>query len=381
MAKVRKRVWSNAKGEQTAWVADYLDQNKKRHIKTFATKREATAWLAAKIEVRQGTHTPERTSLTVAEAGRLWIEQAETDELEASTIRQYRQHLDLHIKPQIGSIKLVELGRGTVKDFRNTLIAKGRSQVMAKKVLSSLGAILADAMDGGRVARNVVREQAQARSRRKQTEKRHKKELQEGVDFPTKDEIRAMLAAGRGRVRALVVTAIFTGLRASELRGLSWEDVELDRAVLTVRQRADRWNTIGSPKSDAGKREVPLAPTVVNTLKEWRLACPKGTLGLVFPNSKGNVETLPSIHNRALAPLQKAASIVSPHKGGPKYGMHSLRHVAASLFIEQGFTPKRVQALMGHSTIQTTFDVYGHLFKSPEGDQKAFADMQTRLIG
>jgi integrase len=53
------------------------------------------------------------------------------------------------------------------------------------------------------------------------------------------------------------VTAIFTGLRASELRGLTWDDVDLDRRVLTVRQRADRWNTIGSPKSDAGKREVP----------------------------------------------------------------------------------------------------------------------------
>ena len=45
MAKVGKRCWANAKGDQTAWVADYFDQNKKRHIKTFATKREATAWL------------------------------------------------------------------------------------------------------------------------------------------------------------------------------------------------------------------------------------------------------------------------------------------------------------------------------------------------
>src|SRR5436305_104234 len=83
-----------------------------------------------------------------------------------------------------------------------------------------------------------------------------------------RDELRRMLEHAKGRWRTLVVTAIFTGLRASELRGLRWDpDVDLDRGVLRVRQRADRWNTIGSPKSDAGKRDVPLAPMVVNTLR------------------------------------------------------------------------------------------------------------------
>jgi len=65
----------------------------------------------------------------------------------------------------------------------------------------------------------------------------------------------------------------------------------------------------------------------------------------------------------------------------PKYGMHSLRHAAASLFIEQGFTPKKVQALMGHSSIQMTFDTYGHLFPSQESDQEAMRQLQARLVG
>jgi integrase len=103
-----------------------------------------------------------------------------------------------------------------------------------------------------------------------------------------------MLTAAQGRWRPLIITAVFTGLRASELRGLTWDDVDLDKAALTVRQRADRWNTIGSPKSASGQREVPLAPMVVNTLKEWQLACPKGPEGrlwLVFPNGKGAVDS------------------------------------------------------------------------------------------
>ncbi len=178
----------------------------------------------------------------------------------------------------------------------------------------------------------------------------------------------------------MILTAIFTGLRASELRGLTWSDLDLDRGSLTVRQRADRWNRIGSPKSDAGKREIPLAPLVVNTLREWALACPKGELSLVFPNGDGNIESLPNIHRRGLGPLQATAGITSD-KDHPKYGLQSFRHAAASLFIEQGFTPKRVQALMGHSSIQVTFDTYGHLFPSQAEDQAAMQQLQARLVG
>jgi integrase len=60
--------------------------------------------------------------------------------------------------------------------------------------------------------------------------------------------------------------------------------------------------------------------------------------------------------------------------------MHSLRHTAASLFIEQGFTPKRVLGADGHSSIQMTFDVYGHLFPSAEDDQAAMGQLQARLL-
>jgi len=68
-------------------------------------------------------------------------------------------------------------------------------------------------------------------------------------------------------------------------------------------------------------------------------------------------------------------------RDAPKYGMHSLRHACASLWIENGMNPKRIQTLMGHSTIQMTFDTYGHLFKDADADQKAAEDIQIRLLG
>ncbi len=207
-----------------------------------------------------------------------------------------------------------------------------------------------------------------------------------------------MLAATQDPHRPLIVTAIFTGLRASELRGLRWRDVDLAAELLTVRQRADRWNEIGAPKSEAGQREVPLAPIVVNTLKEWRLACPKGESDLVFPTSKGNVANITNLHRTVLGPLQLAAGITTVAKvrreqpglseqvairfarRHPKYGFHSLRHAAASLFIEEGWTAKKLQAVMGHGSIAMTYDTYGHLFPSPDDDRTASADCRPGFL-
>ena len=383
MASVRKRTWKNAKGPKSAWVVAYMHKGK-QHLKTFATKREAIAWRAEmQTEIKHGIHTPARVSITVAEAGARWLAQAQNDGLEPSTIAQYRQHLEFHILPHLADVKLSELTAASVQDFRNTLIAgkdRRRSAATVRKVVISLGGVLGHAMALGQAARNPVRDAAQHGTRRQRLAKRHEKRLEVGADIPSKDELRAILEAAISRWRPLIVTVIFTGLRASELRGLTWSDIDLDRATLRVRQRADRWNRIGSPKSATSQREVPLAPMVVNTLKEWRLACPPGEKGLVFPNDEGEVESLSVIRRQGLGKAQVAAGIANNARH-PKYALHALRHAAASLFIEEGFSPKRVQALMGHLTIQMTFDVYGHLFPSQDSDQEAMRRLQARLVG
>src|SRR5215813_14308207 len=254
MATIRKRTWKTGDTTKTAWVTDYFDQHGKRRLKTFKQKKEADAWLvAARREVQQGTHSPASNSITVTQAGEMWVAGAEADGLERGTVRGYRQHLDYHIKPFIGTLRLADLSIATIKEFRNRLIEDGRSRIMAKKVVSSLGAILATAMESGKVAQNVVRMQTPRRRRETGLDQRHKRRIEVGVDIPTKDEIRAMLTHAHGWARPLVVVAIFTGLRSSEMRGLRWSDIDFDRAELTVRQRADRWGTIGSPKSGAAQ--------------------------------------------------------------------------------------------------------------------------------
>src|SRR5262245_1232015 len=83
--------------------------------------------------------------------------------------------------------------------------------------------------------------------------------LEVGRDIPTRQEVHRIVDAARpGRARALLLTAALTGMRASELRGLRWSDVELPEQVIHVRQRADRYSIIGSPKSATSRRAIPI---------------------------------------------------------------------------------------------------------------------------
>jgi integrase len=328
-------------------------------------------------EVNEGVHTAPSRSITVKQAAADWIRFVEGEGRERSTVVSYQQQIDQHILPRIGTLKLGHLTTPRVNKFRDDLIA-GMSRPMAKRVLGSLKSLLRDAKRRGNVAQNVASDVSVS------IDKRHKRKLEYGVDIPTREEIKAIVGALEGRWRPFILTAIFTGLRASELRGLRWQDIDFRKSELKVRQRADRWCVIGRPKSHFGEREVPIPPFVLNTLREWKLKC--GDKELVFPNGKGNVEDLANIVQRGLIPVQLKAGVVTK-KGKAKYtGMHAFRHFFASWCINRRadggleLPLKTVQARLGHASIQMTADTYGHLF--PRGDDsKELAQAESDLLG
>jgi len=408
---VRKRTWTTGKGvEKEAWVVDYTDSKGVRRLKTFDRKKEADNFAAtAHVEVREGLHVADSASATIREAGKLWIAARERAGREQATVAQYKQHLDLHITPFIGDTRLNALNVPAVRSFEDQLRDEGRSDAMVRKVLVSLGSLLADANERGLCTRNAVRDM---RGRRGPADtrqsKRRKAKLRVGVDIPTPEEIRTLCGFLSGKQRPLMLTAIFTGLRASELRGLPWAAIDFDKSELRVYQRADRYNKIGRPKSEAGERTVPMPAIVTNALREWKLKCPRRDTGkvdeagepirvldLVFPNGQGNVESLGNIINRALIPVQLKAGITVDtgkvdDEGKPvltaKYtGMHALRHFYASWCINSredgglGLQPKTVQERLGHSSIVMTMDVYGHLFPKAEGNDEMTAAANALL--
>jgi len=388
---VRKREWTTPKGtEKSAWVVDYFDGGGKRRLKTFKLKKEADAFAAtASVEVREGIHVADSASITVEKAGGLWITSGESAGLERSTINQRKSHLEHHIVPLIGQTLLSRLTVPAVRDFEDQLRKEGRSPAMVKKILTSLGSILADAGERGLAMRNPVRDiRSSRKGRDRRQEKRQKGKLEVGVDIPTREEIKALLAALDGNWKPLLLTAVFTGMRSSEIRGLRWQDVDLDKGEIRISQRADQFKEIGPTKSEAGVRTIPVPPVVINALKEHKLKQAPG-VSLVFANPDGEPRSHANIIAKGLKPamIRAGVTVGSGNDLEAKYtGLHALRHFYASWLINRkedgglGLPVKMVQERMGHASIVMTMDTYGHLFpRSDDGTELAQA--ANNLLG
>jgi integrase len=368
MTAIRKRSWTDRRGDaRHAWAVDYRDAAGKRRSKQFARKKDADAWATqAAWHVSQGTHTPDSQSITVSAAAIQWVERARRDKLEPTTVAAYDQHARLHIEPLCGAVKLSQLTAPMVEGYRDQLVDK-LSRPMAVRVLRSLASIISEAQRRGQVAQNVARSVKVKRSARQQSK----------VVIPSKKALRAILAASQAsedrQAAPLVMLAVFAGLRASELRGLGWRQLDLRAGSVAVDQRADAKGTIGAPKSVSSRRTVPLPAATVRTLKEWKLACPPSILGLVFPSVGGKVMSHRYMSLNVLAPILKQAKAAG-------VTLHDLRHAAASLWIEQRVEPKRIQTWLGHHSIQVTFDIYGHLFEAIERETSVGAAIEKELI-
>ena len=180
--------------------------------------------------------------------------------------------------------------------------------------------------------------------------------------MPAPAEVKALIAAASPKARALVCLAALAGLRASELRGLLWSNLELGaKPAVTIAQRADRWSRIGSPKSASSQRSVPLGETAARALKEWRLAQSPGR-SLVFGTATDKPDLLGNLRRRLLSPLEARAGV-------RRYGLHALRHYAISSWLAAGIDPKTAQQWAGHASLVLTLDRYAHAI--PRADDHA----------
>ena len=386
MATVRRRSWRMRNGgRKEAWRVRYVDQHGVTRTRQFDLKRDADAFrVKAESEVIAGIHTADSASLTIAEAAELWIASAQGNRRDAGTIKSYRELANLHIKPLLGSEKLSRLTQPKVVAFAEALKAT-RSLAMASKAVRGLSMILSDAMRRGLVAQNVARGVTIARSSRDKARAtpppiEHLRSLMQTADRLSNEDPAMPL---------LLRLAMLAGPRQSELRALSWPNVDFRGHEIHIIQRADRWNTIGAPKSAAGTRSVPIGPALIANLKAWKLRCPPNALNLVFPGRAGSVIKQHTMGAKFLR-LQVAAGLgvdtgrrdsKGQHIFAARYGWHDLRHAAASAWIAQGVDLKRLQVWIGHENIQLTLDTYGHLIKDARKDAELARMSEATLMG
>ena len=386
MATITTRKWTYKGTIREAYRVTYKDQSGKTATKQFDRRKDAAEFLKT-----CGALAPaDRSKVEFKLVAQRWLDACEKGlgghvPVEWTTLRNYQGHVKIYINPAFGHMALGEITTQVCGQFRDDLLGRV-SRNLAKNVLRSLKAILTQAVIDGHIQINPARELKVVMSKRDDTRS----------PVPTVEEMQKILAKADElanqpnptkakvwrRYRAMVYVSAFTGIRASEMRGLPWRNIDFRTGLLRVSQRADAARIIGSPKSKAGHRVIALAPAIVKLLLEWKAECPPSQANLVFPNWEGNGEAISNIHKRGWYPLQVRAGVVDQGTGQGAYRWHDLRHFRASVLIASGATPKEVMTEMGHGSISLTFDRYGHLFPDTKGERlRRAADIATPILG
>lgn len=366
MAKVAKRTLKSG----TKWEARWTDPSSQRRTRLFERKKDADAFLdQVKRQMADGIYVSDRDTLSVHEAGDAYVQAAITRGTRPETYREYQRHIRLHINPVIGDMKITKVTERHIFEIIDN-VARCSSAALAKAVLRTLSAIFKEAQKRGWLGRNIIKDKSI----------RVGGAGRKNAYFPTKAEITRLIECVEDQHRLMLKTAVLTGLRLGELRALQWRDIDLENRVIRVQRSATENGAFKPPKSEAGKRDIPIGRDHCLEFKKWRLASPPGSLDLVFPNAAGRVMRSTNIRQRIFLPAMEKAGLLDDN-GRNLFRIHDLRHAAASLFIEQNLNPKRIQTLMGHSDIETTFNVYGKLFKDEDADRAAVDAIGANLFG
>ena len=179
------------------------------------------------------------------------------------------------------------------------------------------------------------------------------------------DEALQLLQALPADDRALWATALFAGLRLGELMALRFEDIEFEQGTIRVTRSFDPKAGFVDPKSKAGRRRVPIAALLREYLEAHRELTGRAS-GLVFGRSADRPFQPQTVNDRARRAWKKAG--LSP------IGLHECRHTCASFFIAAGVNAKTLSTFMGHASITTTLDRYGHLFPGSEAEAASLLD-------
>lgn len=346
---------------------------RRRKVVYGSTKREVQSKLREVQDAAARGLPVVGDRLTVERFLAEWLEAARPG-LRPRTAMSYASHVRLYIVPAIGGVPLAKLSPGEVQRMLGALQERGLSPQTVAHVRASLRRALGQAERWGYVSRNVARLVDPPKVERAP------------VDPLRADEVQAFLASVRDDRRyALYLTAIATGLRQGELLGLRWADVDLDAGMAHVTValgRKDGRPALLPPKTTRSRRRVPLAPMVVEALREHRRRQLEDRLlagsrwageawGLVFPTTIGTPMSPADVTHAFQAALARS--------GVRRQRFHDLRHAAASLWLARGISPRVVMELLGHSTITTTMNVYSHVIPSLERD--AADQMQEVLAG
>jgi integrase len=352
------------------WEASiYLAREGKKVRKTFAREAEARSWRAEakRAADRGGLSAGPRDGRTLAEALREFVRGMTAgtvrprgrERYKPSTARSYEMTLRVHIEPSaVAGIKVADVRRRDLQGLADELLGSGLSPGTVSNVINPIQAFYRRAVDRDELAYNPSERIDLPNGRSKRPER---------IASPA--EAAALLAAldaGDGSVWA---TAFYAGLRRGELQALRASDIDFEANLIAVKRGWDQVEGAIEPKSRAGRRSVPLLTILRDYLDENLRRTGRSGDDLVFGRTTRQAFYASTVDGRAKRAWKVAndreREAAEDESRKPNLlepiSLHLCRHTFASLLIDAGANPKAIQEFMGHSKIQTTFDVYGHL--------------------
>lgn len=371
MADIRKR--QGKKG--VTYQVRYQDEAAKSgySFATFNTKREARAFTESLSELKENSY---RDSMRIEEAVNLWLDICEKEGLNGRepisyyTLKNYRYRAEF-IKQYRWDKTLSELTAPDIVNFRSWLLKSDYSRELSRKILASLQSVVKEMSLRGHITHNV----AAGISIRQDSR------FNEPVMIPSRTDIAALLAAADRleksqnkqiaqtwrRYRPMLYLAVDSGMRPQEYLAASISCLT-DNGIFVERAIEGSGYAISVTKTPAGRRFIELSQTTIALLREYiDQYTLENDYDLIFPSLEGKWQCRKNWQRRGFNVACIEAGLVEEQKIKgetvikPKYRPYHLRHFYASMLFEKKVNLKKIQVLMGHSNIETTLNVYGHL--------------------
>lgn len=319
----------------------------------FATKKAAEEAMQFELHERRSNTYIEKSVETVAQLLERWLETVARHKVKPTTLEDYRATIRKHLIPALGHVPVQALTSAMVQRFYSEKIDAGIGARTVQLCHLRLSQALTLAEREGIMNRNVcaVTEPPSAKAKR-------------GRTWTAEEARRFLASANDDTLSPFWLLALATGLRRGELIGVRWQDIDLDRGTLSVKQTVRVLKGaphIQTPKTEAAFRTVKLSPEAVTALndhrKSWltrKLAAREWDDGdLVFCTNGGKPLNPNNLYRNYDAIVAKA--------GVPRIRIHDLRHTHATLLLAAGTPIRAVSERLGHAKTSITLDTYAHV--------------------
>ena len=360
--------------------ARFTKSNGQRSEKNFVKITEAREWLNKQRYLDSITTTGD---MTVDEWYNFWIENYKEGIVKDNTTRNYKQRYEYNIKKEIGGIKLQDVKQLHCQKILNNMFSSGRySNGTMELTQITLHALFKGAVENDYLQKNPA-ENLKLKHRDNDSEERR---------VLTREEQKIFKEYSKNTLYNNAYCLVLeTGLRAGEIGGLQWDDIDFDNKVVyvqrTILQDAQKGGFyFGEPKTKKSKRKIPLTNEAISILNNQKLMQSKLKMrsknwnndwdGLVFTTINGNPVGSSTFRSMMIRIVKNINFDRQCNVGSDDYEefehcyMHSLRHTFATRCIENGIQPKTLQKILGHSTLSTTMDLYVHVT-----DDQIFSEM------